>query len=63
MLTVFQKHQKLSVTALLSSLLELQNRSTAPVWQKAEKLFNDMVVELRQVKGYLNGSDVPAARP
>ena len=50
-------------TALLSSLLELQNRSTAPVWQKAEKLFNDKVVELLQVKGFLNGSAVPASRP
>lgn len=41
--------------ALLPSLLQLPERDSAPVWQKAEKLFNDKVAllppELRQTPG------------
>lgn len=52
--------------ALLPSLLELPNRSSAPVWQKADQLFKDKVAtlprELRQAKSFLNGN-VPAERP
>ena len=34
-------------TALLPSLLQLKDRATAPVWQKAEKLFHEKVAELK----------------
>lgn len=46
--------------ALLPSLLELPQKSNAPVWQKARKLFDDKVAtlppKLQQTKGFLTGS-------
>ena len=35
-------------SALLPSLLQLQNRSTAPVWQGAQNLFDEKVALLPQ---------------
>lgn len=50
-------------TALLPSLLELKDRANAPVWKKAQDLFDRKVKEMDEARNHVNGSTVPTARP